>query len=163
MIRPKGVGSILPLPLASEPLVRYKLAPEDWLALGQISARLGEAMFAAGARRVIPSTTGHPGWSDASQTREFFDTPLPQAATNLMTIHLFSSCPPGEHPDACATDSFGRVKGIENLIIADGSAIPEAPGVNPQHTIMAMAFRAAHAALASSHTTRRNAAMKEAA
>ena len=161
MIRPKGIGSIKPLPFADEPLVRFRLAPEDWRALGQGLTRLSQAMFAAGARRVIPSITGHAGWSDASQAREFETAPLPKSATNLMTIHLFSSCPPGEHPDACATDSYGRVKGIENLIVADGSSIPEAPGVNPQMTIMALAFRAAEATLAATMKSRANAAARE--
>lgn len=162
MIRPRGVGSIRVLPFACEPLVRFALAPEDWSALGQGLTRLGEAMFAAGARRVIPSITGHDGWTEARQAREFWDTPLPKAATNLMSIHLFSSCPPGEHPDACATDSYGRVRGVENLFVADGSSIPEAPGVNPQMTIMALAFRAAEAAIADAAKVRAAAARESA-
>ena len=71
-----------------------------------------------------------------------------------MTIHLFSSCPSGENTDRCATDSFGRVHGLENLFNVDGSQIPEAPGVNPQGTIMAIAFRNAEAFLAESDRDR---------
>ncbi|MBB4200767.1 oxidoreductase [Rhodoblastus sphagnicola] len=154
MIRPKGTGSVLALPGAREPLVRYALAPQDWVALGQVLTRLGQAMFAAGARKVFPSISGHKGWTNAGEVEEFWDRPLPATSTNLMTIHLFSSCPPGENADLCATDSFGRVRGIENLFVADGSLIPEAPGVNPQMTIMALAFRVAEAALALSGRAR---------
>ncbi len=161
MIRPRGGGKITALPFAAEPLVRFALAPEDWRALGQGLSRLGQAMFAAGARRVIPSITGHAGWSEAKEAMQFFDAPLPKRATNLMTIHLFSSCPPGEHADACGADSYGRVRGIDNLFVADGSLIPEAPGVNPQMTIMALAFRAAEAALAHSGKARAAAAARE--
>lgn len=163
MIRPKGVGAIRPIPFADEPVVSYGLTREDWKALGEALSRLGQAMFAAGARRVIPSLTGHEGWSQSAQTREFWDQPLPRSATNLMSIHLFSSCPPGENARLAATDSFGRVRGVSNLIVADGSQIPEAPGVNPQMMIMALAFRAAEAALAHSRRDRTKAAQREAA
>ncbi|MCA1510370.1 GMC family oxidoreductase [Bradyrhizobium sp. NBAIM01] len=155
MIRPRGVGSVRSLPGFDEPLVSFKLAPEDWIALGQVLTRLGQAMFAAGARKVFPSICGHEGWTSPDQVHEFWDKPLPERATNLMTVHLFSSCPPGEHQDVCAVDSYGRVRGVENLFVADASLIPEAPGVNPQMTIMALAFRVAEAALC--HSTRERA------
>jgi choline dehydrogenase-like flavoprotein len=58
-----------------------------------------------------------------------------------MTIHLFSSCPMGERRESCATDSFGRVHGMQDLYIADASILCDAPGVNPQGTIMALARR----------------------
>jgi choline dehydrogenase-like flavoprotein len=147
MIRPIGTGTVRPLPFAAEPLVRYDLAPEDWIALGQAVSRLGEAMFAAGARCVYPSISGHPGWTRPDEVREFRDRPLPKSRTNLMTIHLFGSCPMGEDRDACAVDSFGRVHGFDNLVVADASVVPEAPGANPQATIMALALRAAQAAI----------------
>jgi choline dehydrogenase-like flavoprotein len=34
-----------------------------------------------------------------------------------------------------------KVHGVENLYVADGSAVCGAPGVNPQLTIMALARR----------------------
>jgi choline dehydrogenase-like flavoprotein len=43
----------------------------------------------------------------------------------------------------CAADSFGRVHGMDNLYIADAGVIPEAPGVNPQATAMALSHRIA--------------------
>ena len=66
---------------------------------------------------------------------------------NLMTIHLFSSCPMGENRERCATDSFGRVHGFDNLFVADASLLCSAPGVNPQGTVMALAHRNARAFL----------------
>ena len=60
---------------------------------------------------------------------------------NLMTIHLFSSCPMGENRDICVANSYGKVFGQERLYIADGSILPTAPGVNPQGTIMALAHK----------------------
>ena len=59
---------------------------------------------------------------------------------NLMTVHLFSSLPMGED-ERCPVDSFGRLKGFTNVIVNDASILPDAPGVNPQGTIMALAAR----------------------
>jgi choline dehydrogenase-like flavoprotein len=47
----------------------------------------------------------------------------------------------GENHDLCAANSFGHVWGVRNLIVNDASLLPDAPGVNPQGTIMAIATR----------------------
>jgi choline dehydrogenase-like flavoprotein len=143
------------LPGLAEPIVRHALVATDWQNLATGVSRLGRAMFAAGARIVYPAIYGHAGWTTPEQCDEFLEGGLPRDRTNLMTIHLFSSCPPGEDKQRCATDSFGRLHGVENLVIADGSQIPEAPGVNPQATIMALAFRAAERAMSSAGDARR--------
>ncbi|MCP5433768.1 MAG: GMC family oxidoreductase [Alphaproteobacteria bacterium] len=163
MIRPKGQGRVLALPGLAEPLVFFRLAPDDWRALAEIGARLGEAMFAAGAREVWPSVTGAGPWRSVGEARALADGDLPQARTNLMTIHIFGSCRPGARPDASAVDGFGRVWGTDNLVVADASLIPDAPGCNPQGTVMALAFRAAEAALAMSDREGRARALGEAA
>jgi choline dehydrogenase-like flavoprotein len=45
----------------------------------------------------------------------------------------------GRDPARSVCDGRGRVHGYEGLYIADASAIPTNLGVNPQHTIMALA------------------------
>jgi choline dehydrogenase-like flavoprotein len=47
------------------------------------------------------------------------------------------------------TDSYGKLHGYENIFVADASIIPEAPGVNPQITVMGLAYRVADAFLSS--------------
>ena len=61
----------------------------------------------------------------------------------LVTIHMFASCPMGRDRELFPVDSWGRLAGFDNAIVADGSMLPGAPGVNPQATIMALAYRAA--------------------
>jgi choline dehydrogenase-like flavoprotein len=146
MIRPDGVGRIHTLPGIDEPLVRYALTTRDRWRLWDGARQLGQALLAAGAEHVTPSVMGHDGWADAGAIAADTVPPAP-ARTALMTIHLFGSCPMGENPVVHTVDSFGRLWGAENVIVADGSVLPGAPGVNPQATIMALAMRSADAFL----------------
>lgn len=148
MIRPQGTGRVTALRFGKEPIIRYAHTPADLRALADCLGRVTQVMFAAGARLVVPSIGGHPGWHDPASALRELSGGLPIRRTNLMSIHLFSSCPPGERQELTVTDSFGRVRGMSNLIVADASQIPEAPGCNPQGTVMAMAYRSAEAFLA---------------
>jgi choline dehydrogenase-like flavoprotein len=147
MIKPDGVGRIHAIPGLDEPVARYALTERDRRRLWRGAQMLAEALFAAGAEHVTPSVIGHPGWADASAAaRE--DAIPPAAKVNLMSIHLFASCPMGEKAGIHAVGSLGRLRRHENVIVADGSVLPGAPGVNPQATIMALSMRAADAWLA---------------
>jgi choline dehydrogenase-like flavoprotein len=147
MIKPDGVGRIHTVPGLDEPVARYGLTERDRRRLWRGAQMLAQGLFAAGAEHVTPSVIGHPGWADAgAAARE--DRIPPASKVNLMTIHLFASCPMGEKAGIHAVDSLGRLRRHENVIIADGSVLPGAPGVNPQATIMALSMRAADAWLA---------------
>lgn len=139
MIKPEGWGRIGSLPLHGEPLLTYRLTPADLALLAKGTERLSRALLAAGARRVTPSISGHSGWSDPA---EIGDLAIDRSRAALMTIHLFSSIPLGGK-GPIAADASGRLKGMANVRIADASLIPEAPGVNPQATVMALAYRIA--------------------
>ena len=135
-----GAGSVRALPLFRDPLVRYRLAESDMADLAHGLRQLCRCLFAAGAQMLCPSITG----SEPLRSPQDIDqlpSVLPAKRTNLMTIHLFSSCPLGENRRKCVADSFGRVHGAANLWIADGSLLPGPPGVNPQGTILAIARR----------------------
>jgi choline dehydrogenase-like flavoprotein len=140
MITGKGHGSVRCVPGFRDPLVRYKLMDGDMQALAEALHNLAKLLFEAGAIALYPSITHGPR---LTHPKNLLDLPemLPRSHTNLMTIHLFSSCPMGENRDRCATDSFGRVHGFKNLYVSDASLLCSAPGVNPQGTIMAIARR----------------------
>lgn len=140
MITGSGRGSVRPLPGFRDPLVRYRLSGEDLRDLAEALRKLGQLLFEAGAIALYPSLSGFgrlAGTADLDRIPEV----LPAASSNLMTVHLFSSCPMGENRRVCAADSFGRVHGFDNLYIADASLLCTAPGVNPQGSIMAIARR----------------------
>ena len=55
----------------------------------------------------------------------------------LLTVRL------GPDPARAPLDGDHRFRGIENLLVTDGSALPRSAGVNPSLTIAALALRAA--------------------
>lgn len=140
MITGEGHGSIRPLPRFRDPLVRYALTQGDRRQLATGLRQLAQTLFAAGATHLFPSLANGPELRDLAGLGQIPEM-LPAGLTNLMSIHLFSSCPMGENHNLCATDSFGRVHGMKNLFINDASLLCTAPSVNPQGSIMAIARR----------------------
>jgi len=140
MIVPDGRGTIRPVPGFRDPIVRYSLTGADYRTLGEALHKLCELLFAAGAVAIYPSVSSYPALTTRDDVLKLPEE-LPARLTNLMTIHLFSSCPMGEDKARCAVDSFGRVHGFKNLFVNDASLLCSAPGVNPQGTIMALARR----------------------
>ncbi len=139
-----GRGTIRTVPGFRDPLVRYQLTPADWTDLTEAMYSLGRCLFAARAMSMCPSISRIRGGFLVTCAEDLLiavGDRLGPATTDLMTIHLFSSCPMGEDKEKCATDSFGRVHGVDNLYIADASLLCTAPGVNPQGSIMAIARR----------------------
>jgi cholesterol oxidase len=59
-----------------------------------------------------------------------------------ITAHILGGCSFGPTPEEGVIDGQNRVKGYANMIICDGSQIPENLGVNPALSITAFAERA---------------------
>jgi choline dehydrogenase-like flavoprotein len=146
MITGTGTGTVRSLPGLKDPLVRYELSGQDMRVLAESLRKLSLGLLTAGAKALYPSLTRGPVIRSADELSKI-PSELPRGATNLMTIHLFSSCPMGEDRARCVTDSFGQVHGADNVYIADASLLCTAPGVNPQGSIIAIARRNAQAYL----------------
>lgn len=146
MILSETTGKVRCLPAQKDPLVIYPLSQIDLQQLASGLRKLGRLLFEAGAVRLFP---GMRGLNCITQPQDLSIIPaiLPPGKTDVMTIHLFSSCPMGEDRRKCATDSFGKVRGVPQLWINDASLLCTAPGVNPQGSIMAQARRIALHAL----------------
>ncbi|MDJ0848358.1 MAG: GMC family oxidoreductase [Myxococcota bacterium] len=135
-----GVGVVRNVPGFSDPLVRFRLSDRDLGDLSEALRTLGAVLFEAGAEVLYPSlirTEPLRGPGDL----ERIPRPLARGTTNLMTLHVFSSCPMGENLERCAVDSFGKVHGADDLYVADASLLCTAPTVNPQGSIMALVRR----------------------
>lgn len=140
-VRGTGSGSVRSTLWDDAPTAWYRLSDEDLRNLSRGLARLAMLLLAAGAEVVYPGVAGLGEIRSPEVAARWLDELLPRSALSLSTVHAFSSCPMGERAGRCAVDSFGRVKGHENLHINDASMLPDSPGVNPQGTIMAIARR----------------------
>jgi choline dehydrogenase-like flavoprotein len=58
-------------------------------------------------------------------------------------LHLMGGCSMGTDPARSVTGPDFRLHGIPNIYAADSSIFPDAPGINPSFTIMALAAMAA--------------------
>ena len=101
---------------------------------------LGEVLLAAGATELYPSVTDGDIARTTDDLGQWWDA-LTRNRANLMTVHLTSTVRIGEDRTRTGCDSFGGVWDFENLYVNDASLLPDAPGVNPQGTIMAIAAR----------------------
>jgi choline dehydrogenase-like flavoprotein len=139
-ITSEGRGRVIALPALRDPLVTYRLTARDRALLGQGLARLALVMLAAGAIEVYPSFRDAP---IVRSRRDLADVTASFAAgaASVMTVHLCSTVPMGEDRERAAADSFGLLHGSDNVYVNDASLLPDAPGVNPQASVMAIAAR----------------------
>jgi cholesterol oxidase len=64
-----------------------------------------------------------------------------------VTVHNLGGCPMADSQDAGVTDANGEIYGYPGLFVLDGAILPRATGVNPSHTIAAVAERNIEAAI----------------
>jgi len=139
-IRSEGRGRVVALPGLRAPIVTYRLTEGDMSRLARGLVHLGEVLLASGATELYPSVADGPVVRGHDELAAWWDA-VTRNRTNLMTVHLTSSVRMGEDRSRTGADSFGRVWGFDNLRVSDASLVPDAPGVNPQGTIMAIAAR----------------------
>ena len=60
-----------------------------------------------------------------------------------ISTHQQGSCRMGRDPASSVADPGGRVHGVPNVYIADGSLLPNPGGANPSLTLQALAYRVA--------------------
>jgi len=139
-ITSQGRGRVTALPGVRDPLVTYRLTRRDRNLLRQGLARLALIMLAAGATEVFPSFRGAPVVRSRADLAELTGR-FAASSASVMTVHLCSTVPMGSDRNVAAADSDGRVFGTDNVYVNDASLLPDAPGVNPQASVMAVAIR----------------------
>jgi choline dehydrogenase-like flavoprotein len=140
MIVPQGRGKVRVLPGCRDPWVTFSLSRRDleWLAFAL--KHLCRLLFYAGARRLYPTVKGL-GVLRSVEDTERIPARLPAGGTELMTIHLTSTCAMHQDPRLGVTDPWGKVQGAENLRVVDAGLLCTAPGVNPQGPLLALVRR----------------------
>jgi cholesterol oxidase len=82
--------------------------------------------------------------AQAAEARPFFNLDVGPLG-KFITVHPLGGCPMADDPADGVVDDLGRVHGHPGLLVADGSVVPTALGVNPSHTIAALAERSVEA------------------
>ncbi len=137
MIRDESRGRVT-YPLGRDhPFARYRMGPRDHARMVRGARFAARAMLAAGARRVLlPFNVERNEISDARALDALELDRTGPADLQMMAFHPLGTC------------GLGRAAGWDQrlgprVVVADGSAVPESLGVNPQVTISAFGLRAA--------------------
>ncbi len=134
-VRPRGRGGLK---------VRYCPTPADARKLGEGLRALAEIAFAAGAVRVYPNVHGAPPvLTSPDQLDTITDAARGPEVFGMVMTHLMSACAIGSDADRFPVGLDFQVRGAPGVYVADSSLLPTNLGVNPQHTIMAVARQAA--------------------
>ena len=137
-VRAESSGTVKP-GLFGGSAVRYVLDEPDMNRLRLGLAMVARMHFAAGAKEVIPGIYGLPYKLGPDEVSKIEEGPLDPRCYVAILSHLFGGCPMSADPRQGVVDEHGKVHGHEGLYVVDASAIPTTIGVNPQHTIMALA------------------------
>jgi choline dehydrogenase-like flavoprotein len=138
-VRAESHGTITPSPFNQRVTVRYQLDKADMARFRHGIKLLARQHFAAGAKSILPGIAQFPYELTADQIDLLDDVPWDQKRYIAVLSHLFGGCVMGSDPTRSVVDGKGRVHGYQGLMVADASVIPTNLGVNPQHTIMALA------------------------
>lgn len=106
-------------------------------------ALISEIFFAAGAKKVYPSLYKVPVITREDGIKKLYEANIKPKDLDLQAFHPLGTCRMGVDPRKAAVDPNGRLYGMDNVYVADGSIFPTSLGVNPQVTIMAAATKIA--------------------
>ena len=140
LVSDTGTGRIRNVP-GLGPQVFYQLTDHDAVRVVRGVELTAEALFAAGARRVLLPFDGAPQVHDPGELRRLLARPVPRRSLQLFSIHLMGTARMSEDPRRGVTGSFGEFHGAGGLIVTDASIFPGPVGINPMETVIALAMR----------------------
>lgn len=144
MVHDEGGGEVRRHPFGSrEPLLSYRMAPQDLKRLRRSITILAEMAFAAGAREVYPPMFGLPPIRSMDDARRAEEMPLDARRIECIASHPLGSARMGNEARRGVVSPSGQVFGVDGLYVADGSVLPTSIGVNSQVPIMTMATKIA--------------------
>ncbi len=124
--------------------VRFALTPHDVATLKRGVFLLVEMMFAAGAREVYPGVHGLPEVvRSVDEVRQLQALPDDPRLLHCIAAHLFGTAVMGRGPSSSVVAPTLEAHELERLYVLDSSVFPSNLGVNPQHSISAVAWLAA--------------------
>ncbi len=142
-VRMKALGRIT-ASWGGKPVVRYEPLERDLAVMQRAVALICRMMFAAGATEVFPGLGHTPEvLTDVSQVDAIERADLKRADFHMMASHLFGTACAGADPRRSVVGPDLQSHELPGLYVMDASAFPTNLGVNPQHSIMTVVWRAA--------------------
>ena len=142
-VRAEAHGRVRP-GLGGGSSVSYDLTPKDVARYRVGVRRLIEMMFAAGAKEVWPGVHGLPTtMTSPDQARALDALDDDPHRYHFIAAHLFGTAAMHRDPRAGVVRPDGRCHAVDGLYVIDSSLFPTNLGVNPQHTICAIAWKIA--------------------
>jgi len=140
LVSDTGTGRVRYLP-GFGPQVFYQLTERDAARVVRGVELTAQALFTAGARRVLLPFEGAPVVHSPGELGRLLARPVPRRALQLFSIHLMGTARMSADPRRGVTGSFGEFHGVPGLVVADASLFPGPIGINPMETVIALAMR----------------------
>jgi choline dehydrogenase-like flavoprotein len=149
LIRDRGAGRVT-VDASGEAVHSYRVEDElDQRSFRRGLAALARLHQAAGAREIHPLSRAPLAWRRGHDlegfVRDVQALPTRPDAMPIFSAHQTGSCRMGEDPASSVAGPWGELHDCRGVWIGDGSAFPNATGINPMVTIMALARRTAFA------------------
>jgi choline dehydrogenase-like flavoprotein len=124
--------------------IRYDVNAEDLATFKRAVELLCELYFATGAREVYPPVDALGALTSPADIERVRSFRLRPSHLTLLAFHPLGTARADARPAHGVLDADLKLRGVEGVYVADGSAVPSSIGVNPQITIMALASRLAY-------------------
>jgi choline dehydrogenase-like flavoprotein len=139
-VRAEAHGSVRQAPFGGAKIA-FDMTTADLERLKLGLFRVAEMMFAAGAREVMPAVHGLPDRvRSVDEMKKVLDVPADPRHFHCIAAHLFGTALMGRGASSSVVAPDGQVHDVKDLYVADSSVFPTNMGVNPQHTICAVAW-----------------------
>jgi len=129
--------------VAGRPVTSYQLSQRDAFRLQRGTSLLSELLFEVGAREILTPFPDVPPLRDPDDARRLAGRRPNAAGMELVTVHMMGTAAMGTDPARSVCDPWGRVHGVDGLLVADASLFPGPVGINPMETVMVLATRVA--------------------
>jgi choline dehydrogenase-like flavoprotein len=141
-VRAEAEGTVAPSGSVSK--ISYTPTARDMELFRRGVRELAKMHFAAGAVRVLPAVHGGPTSIDSiDDVDALSELSIDPRAYTLIVSHVFGTCRMAKEARDGVVDLDLAVHDVHGLWVVDASVFPTTLGVNPQHTIMALAMLAA--------------------
>lgn len=112
-------------------------------------AAIARVLEASGAEAIRSLSSAPLTWRRGEDLGDFVtrlnEVPIDPRHQPIFSAHQTGSCRMGLSPESSVCDTRGQLHDIKGVWVGDGSAFPNATGINPMVTIMALARRTADA------------------